>query len=118
MLGIKFSTNLEEMIELSYDKVLVDIQNMVTNWSKRNLTPIGKITVIKTLLISKMNHLFVSLPTPKNHYTEKINKILFRFLWNDKPDKISRDVVVQSYWDGGLKMLNIKHHINALNHLD
>jgi hypothetical protein len=38
---------------------------LTEQWKRRTLTPIGRTTVIKTLLIPKLNHLFISLPTPK-----------------------------------------------------
>ena len=44
----------------------------------------------------------------------KINKMLFLFLWDNKPDKIKRDVIVKNYNEGGLKMLHIESFVNAL----
>ena len=39
---------------------------------------------------------------------------MFRFLWNGKPDKIKRNVIIQDYNKGGLKMIEIDSYINAL----
>ena len=49
LLGINFSVNLEEMTKLNYTPVIASIKKMICTWSQRHLTPIGKITVIKTL---------------------------------------------------------------------
>ena len=78
------------------------------------LTPIGKITVIKTFLLSKLNHLFTSLPNPPLSFMEKLNTIFYRFIWDKKPDKIKRIVLIQDYLDGGLKMINTDWHIRSL----
>ena len=71
VLGITFDRDLNQIIELNYEKVLADIQKLLEHWEKRNLTPIGKITIIKTLCLSKLNHLFLSLPTPP-HFTSAL----------------------------------------------
>ena len=72
-----------------------------------HLTPIGKITVIKTFILSKLNHLLLSLPNPNPYLLSKINSILYSFLWSNKPDKIKRDVVRLPPLAGGLKMIDI-----------
>ena len=41
------------------------------------LSPIGNITIIKTLIISKLNHLFFSLTYPKYGIDKKINCKMF-----------------------------------------
>ena len=39
---------------------------------------------------------------------------MFKFIWDCAMDKIKRNVCIQSYWDGGLKFLDLKHYITAL----
>ena len=68
----------------------------------RYLTPFGKITILKTLILSQFNHLFTSVVIEKKILVD-INKIFYEFLWNGKPDKISRNDVCRSYHAGGLK---------------
>ena len=53
LLGIEFSTNLSLIPERNYTKTLEKIKKLVKTWNKRYLTPLGKITVIKTNLISQ-----------------------------------------------------------------
>ena len=77
---------------------------------KRFLTPLGKITVIKTLALPKFNHLFTSLPTPTPDKIKTINNLFYSFIWNDKPDKINR----KSFLKGGLNMIDIEKFIYAL----
>ena len=45
---------------------------------------------------------------------EKLNTIFYRFIWDKKPDKIKRIVLIQDYLDGGLKMINTDWHIKSL----
>lgn len=47
-----------------------------------NLTQIGKVTLIKSLNISQLNHIFIPLPTPDISSLKNLNNVLFNFLWN------------------------------------
>lgn len=113
LLGINFSVDLEKITELNYFIQVPKIKSMLQQWKRRNLTPIGRVTVVKSLVIPKINHLFMSLPTPKEVNTT-LNKDIFEFFWNAKCDKIKRAVVIQEYRIGGLKMLDINKFIMSL----
>lgn len=113
LLGLVFSVDLQHMIEINFQKAISKINIILKNWKRRHLTPIGKITVIKTFIISKLNYLFSSLPTPKQSTIKKIIDIIYNFLWDNKPDKINRIQLSQDYLQGGLKMINIQHFIKA-----
>ena len=39
---------------------------------------------------------------------------MFQFLWDGKPDKIKRNLIIQDYSKGGLKMVEIYSYINSL----
>jgi len=113
-LGLHFSTNLTLMPALNYQEALTCISKKVEYWKKRNLTPLGKITVIKTFILGKFNHLFISLPLPSNQFIKQINDLLFKYLWDNKPDRIRRSQITSDYAEGGLKMVNLENFIKAL----
>lgn len=114
ILGVVFSINVHEIVLINYENKLGDIRKLLNCWSRRNLTPYGKITVIKTLALSKITHLFLNLPDPDEAFMKDLEKLLYSFLWDDKNDKIKRSSMCQSYEDGGLKMVNIKTYLSAL----
>jgi len=94
--------------------ILMKLKYTFQIWFKQILTPIGKITIIKSLIISKLNHLFLTIPSPKeNIINQSISKI-YSFIWDNKPDKIKKEVLSQNCDMGGLKMLNIKMYIKGL----
>lgn len=101
LLGIYFDVDLTNILKMNYDKKLVKIKNTIKYWEKRIITPLGKITLIKSLLISQLNHLFISLPTPSSNFLKQLKEILFNFLWNSKVDKIKRKQITQDYEMGG-----------------
>ena len=82
-------------------------QSITKRKCSRITVHIGKITIIETFILSKLNHLFLSLPNPNPNLLSKINSILCSFLWSNKPDKIKRDVVRQPPLAAGLKMIDI-----------
>ena len=52
VLGVHFSTNTEIIPSINYEGKLLEIQKLLNAWSKRQLTPLGKIAVIKSLVVS------------------------------------------------------------------
>ena len=114
VLGIKFSTDLNEMIKINYNDKIREIKTLLTQWTKRILTPYGKITVIKTLAVSKITHLLIALPNPNENIMKEIESLFFKFLWNNKPDKIKRTVLIKQYTEGGLKMIELHSFMHSL----
>ena len=114
LLGIDYDINLDKICEINYRKKLLRIKTIVKQWDKRKLTPLGRISIIKSLLISQFNHLFLSLPNPSQQLFKELNNTIFDFLWDHKNDKLKRDVVTQNYGCGGLNMIDLKAYISAL----
>jgi hypothetical protein len=52
-----YDVELNKMIELNYQKLLYDIKILCKRCGKRTRTPFGKITIIKTYGLSKLNYL-------------------------------------------------------------
>ena len=55
LLGVNFDNALEHMDD-NFENKIKSIEKMLSNWTYRYLTPFGKITVIKTLCLSKLSH--------------------------------------------------------------
>jgi exonuclease III len=113
MLGIHFHVDLSKILELNYKEKIIKMRNTLSNWKKRNLTPIGKITVIRTLLISLFNHLFISLPSPSLTFIKQLNDAFLNFIW-DGQSRINFHTLCKEYKDGGLKMVNVENFIKAM----
>ena len=114
LLGIKFSVDLSNMIELNYLPAINNLEKLLNLWSHRYLTPIGKITVIKSLALSKLNHLFLSLPSPGKDILKQLETKLYKFIWSGKPDKVKRKTLTKHYFDGGLNMIDLGTFISAI----
>jgi exonuclease III len=114
LLGINFNINLNLIIQENVTKQMQDIQGILLFWQKQKLTVFGKITIIKTVIMSKLTHFFTSLPNPDEELVNKLQNMLFKFLWDNKPDKISRQQAYKPYEEGGLNMVNVKTFIHSL----
>ena len=108
LLGIIFSTDLNNISKIKFEKVLFKTKAELNSWKYRILSPIGKITVLKTLILLKIIHLFSLIPTP-NYILNEINKMFYNYIWNGKPVKVSRKTLSMNYNKGGLKMINISN---------
>ena len=83
-------------------------------WRQRNLTPVGKICILKTFIIPKFVTLFMTIPRPSPQTIKSLNKLLYSFICDYKPDKISRAKLTQNYSRGGLRMIDIDTFITGL----
>ena len=114
LLGITLSVNLEEVVQLNYSKCIDTITKTLSQWSKRKLTPLGRITVLKSIIIPKMNHLFISLPNPDKDMIKHFNTLFYKFIWQSPIEKVKRQTLVKQYIYGGLKMIDIDNFIKSL----
>ena len=68
VLGVVFFTNVFEIVTINFENKLNEMKKVLNAWSRRNLTPFGRITVIKYLVISKITHLLMNLPDPEEFF--------------------------------------------------
>ena len=54
VLGVDFTTDLKDISDINITKKLPSLMQEINQWNKRDTTPIGKITIIKTLLLERV----------------------------------------------------------------
>ena len=86
---------------------IIKIESILNSWSARRLTLLGKITIIKSLAVTQIVYLLSALPTAQE-ILQKINSLLYEFLWGSKSEKIKRTEMINEYDKGGLKMIDIQ----------
>ena len=119
ILGVFFSNNIPASLNNeNWSKRIDKIKELISIWSRRNLSISGKLCIIKTFLISQIVYIIQSLALPEVVLTE-INTLLFRFLWKKKNtntkafEKVKRIVICNTHENGGLNMINIKDMQNS-----
>ena len=71
LLGIKFDSTLSSMM-CNYNEGIRKLETVVNDWRHKYLTIFGKITVVKTFMLSVLSHVATVLPTPSKKYCKKI----------------------------------------------
>ena len=104
-------------MDLNYNPKIEQIQFLFKNWHGRSLTPLGKITVIKYLMLSRITLfflLFLSLPNPCNKCIKDMTLLFYKFIWNGKRNKIKRTTLCKSLDERGLNIIKINVFIDSL----
>ena len=91
ILGVIFTTEVFDIWDVNTAPIKIQVEQLLRQWSKRKLTLFGRITIIKSLALSKFIHLFLALPNPPGDFVKNVEKIFYKFLWNAGPDRIKRN---------------------------
>ncbi|MCW4346095.1 MAG: reverse transcriptase domain-containing protein, partial [Candidatus Thiodiazotropha endolucinida] len=113
-LGMTFTTIKENIFTLNLEPKINDFKKCLQRWQHRKLTLMGKITVIKNYALPKLIYALSSLPTPSEDTIKRIEKLMFNFIWDGKPEKIKRETLIKDYDKGGLKMIDLRTFIMSL----
>ena len=111
--GIQHSYNSQVQNEQNYLNTVKSMEKVLKLWRMRNLSLAGKISVFKTLAISKIVYLAMMTPVP-NQIINELYKLQKEFLWGNSKPKIKHETLCNSYDDGGLKCVDIKSKIISL----
>ena len=114
ILGIFFSDSMSEICKINYGIKLQHIKKIVYAWEHRKLTLMGKIVIVKSLILSQLIYLLSVLPNPPEDYFKEIDQILYKFIWDGKNEKIKRQVLMAPKREGGLNMIHVKTQSKAL----
>ena len=110
--GILFFQDQKVREEKNVEKVVAAMSKHLTRWSRRHLTLLGKILILKTFAISQAVFLMQSMSLNEKSLI-KINQLMFKFLWNKNfnarkaPDRIKREIVLTPCRLGGFGMADI-----------
>ena len=102
-LGIYCNTDETVAITENYNEKIDKLKKLLGAWYPRNLSLKGKISVLRSLAIPQMLYVTSVLHTP-DWVIEKVETLMFDFLWNKKKHHVQKEVVVSEIRDGGLKM--------------
>ena len=98
---------------LNWEHKIGNIKKLLDIWKRRKITLIGKILILKNLVIAKLVYT-ASVLSILDDIISKVKSMLYKFVWDNKPDKIKRNTLIGDYNQGGLKMPDIKSLITAL----
>ena len=111
--GISFQRNLEAMEEDNVAIVCEKINKQLKSWSRRSLTTLGKILIVKTFGISQIIFIMQSIVISPANF-KRMNALLYKFIWNKHysaskaPERIKRSISNLPMNYGGLGMIDIE----------
>jgi hypothetical protein len=111
-LGIFFSYDTDSVVQKNFMDRAREFKKILDMWLQRDLSIIGKITILKSLAFSKILYQCGVLDTPQT-FIEYINDLAYNFVWSNKPNKIKRLTLIAEYENGGQKMLDITSFLKA-----
>ena len=113
-LGMVFKTNREKSLSSNLEPKIIEFEKCLMQWRHRKLSLMGKIVVIKSYALPKLIYPLTSLPNPPKETIKRIEKMMYNFIWDGKPDKIKREILTSDYDKGGLRMIDIEKFIWSL----
>ena len=114
----KCYNNAKTLLELNLVPLLNKTKNILSLWSSRNLTLMGKITIVKSFIIPRMIYVYKASILPliiPRAFITKINKLLFKFIWGSNWERVSRNVLCNNIESGGAKMMHLESYLTALH---
>ena len=110
--GITFLQDKKEMKDVNVDEALSKMNAIFKQWSRRSLSLLGKILIVKTFGISQLVYLLQSIVI-ENVHLKKINAMLYKYIWNrhylaaKAPERIKREIMNTPILKGGFGMLDV-----------
>ena len=87
-------SDLTGMLNIIYDQNLVKVEIILTAYGKRNLSLMGKVSAITTLIIPMFSTLSTTvLPAPETKLNTNLNRLIQTFIW-----KIERTIISYENW--------------------
>jgi len=111
-LGIFIGHDTAKCYKLNFDNKLLQIDETLKHLQKRNLTLFGKVCLIKSFAYSKITFVATCLSIP-DKVIKEIDQRIFRYLWG-KRDRVKRKSIINNIQSGGLNMVDVRSHLNAI----
>ena len=114
ILGIFFSSTMDaRLIPENTEGKIKSLERICALWSRRPLTIIGKILILKVFGLSLFINVIQSIGLSIDDIN-RINKIFYTFIWKRKNDgnkvieRVKRSVLCNAKVNGGLAMIDLK----------
>ena len=89
------------------EPIVKSIVSTINMWGQRDLSIKGRITVSKSLLISKLIYIMPTVMLSSEHL-HQIRTLIMKFIWRGRPPKVKAAVICQGITRGGLNAINVE----------
>ena len=102
ILGVYFSYDQEACNKLNFLDRIDKAKRILNWWSCRNLTLYGRVQIIKTFIMSQFIYVSSVVHTPAE-VIKLVNKLIFKFIWRNKTERLKRIVLMSTIVNGGMQ---------------
>ena len=110
--GILFQRRYDEMVTDNVNAAVGKMDKMFRNWSRRNLSTLGRVLIVETFGISQLIYLMQTFNLSNVHF-KHANNVIYKFIWNrhylasKAPERIKREIMNKPVKLGGYGMLDV-----------
>ena len=97
----------ENIVEKNYDGIVQKAKQVLDSWYHRNLTLIGRVQVVNTLVASLFVYKMMVLPSIPLSIVRNVDNIIREFIWNKRKAKIAYRILQNPKTEGGLNLVNL-----------
>ena len=101
-------------MQVNYERAVDAVKKELYSWKHRFLSVFGKITVIKTMCLPKLNHIVSVVPNPNLTYLQQLETEFKKFISDNNPNVVDRKTRQMTKRNGGLGMVNVNNFWKAL----
>ena len=98
----------------NYGQLIEKVDGILTVWRNQNLTLLGKIEVVNTLVCSIFVYKMQVLPTMSTNFKIALQRLIANFIWNGRKPKIKYSTLTLNRIDGGRRLTNLKLRDHSL----
>ena len=114
-LGIGYDLNdFQNITTKNIGNKIESMKKILHLWYYRNITPIGRVCIAKSLVLSKIIHVLQSLPSPEAEYMKTIEKLCIDFIWRNKRHEVNKNTLCLPTDQGGMNMVNLPNFDKSL----
>ena len=108
ILGVEIMHDDISTLEKNYNSIVSKVDQIINSWTHRNLSLIGKIQVVNTLIASLFVYKMSVLPPIPDYIVKKIESLIQKYLWNGHKPNISLGVLQNNKDMAGLRLVNLR----------
>ena len=112
LLGIYLGNDKQMCDSLNWDSKIKKIKTILYFWSKRELSLPGRVTVLSSLIMSRLYYTLTVYPLPEKIKND-LRLTVMNFLWHSKAHLVKYQTIVGKKISGGLNLPDIFYKMEA-----